>query len=99
VDGVLTNCTVLINGTDYHLIIHVKDSYAIQYASKLGYKILIGRLLSFCLNACVLFSLTQPQRQNHQGKAITLTTSLGGYLHPHPRKQFGFLWRVAKPHG
>ena len=41
VDGVLTNGTVLINGTDYQRSIHVKDSYAIQYASKLGYKIFL----------------------------------------------------------
>jgi 3-deoxy-D-manno-octulosonate 8-phosphate phosphatase (KDO 8-P phosphatase) len=41
VDGVLTNGTVLINGTDYQRSIHVKDSYAIQYAAKLGYKIFL----------------------------------------------------------
>jgi len=41
VDGVLTNGTVLINGTDYQRSIHVKDSYAIQYASKLGYNIFL----------------------------------------------------------
>ena len=41
VDGVLTNGTVLINGTDYQRSIHVKDSYAIQYASVLGYKIFL----------------------------------------------------------
>lgn len=41
VDGVLTNGIVLINGTDYQRSIHVKDSYAIQYASKLGYKIFL----------------------------------------------------------
>lgn len=41
VDGVLTNGSVLINGTDYQRSIHVKDSYAIQYAAKLGYKIFL----------------------------------------------------------
>lgn len=41
VDGVLTDGTVLINGTDYQRRIHVKDSYAIQYAAKLGYKIFL----------------------------------------------------------
>jgi 3-deoxy-D-manno-octulosonate 8-phosphate phosphatase (KDO 8-P phosphatase) len=41
VDGVLTNGCVLINGTDYQRSIHVKDSYAIQYAAKLGYKIFL----------------------------------------------------------
>ena len=41
VDGVLTHGIVLINGTDYQRSIHVKDSYAIQYAAKLGYKIFL----------------------------------------------------------
>ena len=41
VDGVLTNGSVLINGTDYQRSIHVKDSYAIQYAAKLGYTIFL----------------------------------------------------------
>lgn len=41
VDGVLTNGNVLINGLDYQRSIYVKDSYAIQYASKLGYHIFL----------------------------------------------------------
>ena len=41
VDGVLTNGNVLINGLDYQRSIYVKDSYAIQYASKIGYRIFL----------------------------------------------------------
>ena len=41
VDGVLTNGSILINGNDYQRSINVKDSYALQYAAKMGYKIFI----------------------------------------------------------
>jgi len=41
VDGVLTDGSILINGTDYQRKINVKDSYAIQLASKLGYRIFL----------------------------------------------------------
>lgn len=41
VDGVLTNGNILINGKDYQRTINVKDSYAVQYAAKIGYKIFL----------------------------------------------------------
>ncbi|MBM3425034.1 MAG: 3-deoxy-D-manno-octulosonate 8-phosphate phosphatase [Bacteroidetes bacterium] len=41
IDGVLTDGTVLINGAEFQRTIHSRDSYAIQYASGLGYNIFL----------------------------------------------------------
>lgn len=41
IDGVLTDGTVLINGTEYQRTLHSRDSYAIQYACGLGYSVFL----------------------------------------------------------
>jgi 3-deoxy-D-manno-octulosonate 8-phosphate phosphatase (KDO 8-P phosphatase) len=38
VDGVLTDGTVLVNGSDYQRTLNSKDSYAIQYACRVGFR-------------------------------------------------------------
>ena len=38
VDGVLTDGTVLVNGSDYQRTLNSKDSYAIQYACRVGFQ-------------------------------------------------------------
>ena len=41
VDGVLTDGTVLLNGSDFQRTLNAKDSYAIQYACRVGYQIFL----------------------------------------------------------
>ena len=41
VDGVLTNSTIMLYKGDFMRSLNSKDGYALQYASKLGYKIFI----------------------------------------------------------
>lgn len=41
VDGVLTNGEVLMMNGEFFRTLHSKDGYALQYASKMGYKIFI----------------------------------------------------------
>jgi len=73
VDGVLTNGTVLINGTDYQRSIHVKDSYAIQYASKLGYNIFLitGGESEFIRKTYLKLGVTDVRLEQRQAKSIS----------------------------
>ena len=41
VDGVLTNGDILLFQEEYVRTLNAKDGYALQYASKIGYRILI----------------------------------------------------------
>ncbi|MDX2359752.1 MAG: HAD hydrolase family protein [Crocinitomicaceae bacterium] len=41
VDGVLTNGDVILQNDDFVRVLNSRDGYALQYASKMGYRILI----------------------------------------------------------
>jgi len=41
VDGVLTDGTVMLDGSDYVRTVHSRDSYALQYACKVGFKVFL----------------------------------------------------------
>lgn len=72
VDGVLTNGSVLINGTDYQRSIHVKDSYAIQYAAKLGYKIFLitGGKSEFIRKTYIKLGVTDVRLESSNKKEV-----------------------------